>query len=196
MSRYSTEFYHLETRLLAQKLLGAKLVRVLDGVRMEGIIVETEAYLHKNDPACHAARGMTRRNQTMFASPGHLYVYTIHTRQCMNVVTEREGLGAAVLIRALEPCGGFELMEANRNRVPKKHPLRKEDWANGPGKLCEAFGIGLPQNGIYLPTDDDIWIEPGPEIPRKQIGKSGRIGISQGTNLLYRYFINGNRFVS
>ncbi len=192
--RLSKEFYQQDTRKVARRLLGCKLVSVIDNDRREGIIVETEAYLHRNDPACHAARGMTRRNRVMFSSPGTLYVYTIHTRFCMNVVTEPEGVGAAVLIRALQPVAGIESMEQCRGNSP--HLNRLPNLTNGPGKLCQALGIDLQHNGESLILGENLWIETCVTPSRFKISQSGRIGISQGVDLKYRFFVDGNAFVS
>ncbi len=160
---------------------------------VSGWIVEVEAYLWRGDPACHASRGRTNRNRTMFGPPGLLYVYPIHAKYCMNVVTEREGRGAAVLIRAVEPVEGSEIMFANR-------PVeREEELTNGPGKMCAAFDIDHRHNGIDLINSDEIWIEDSPHRPSKQtwsIQQSGRIGINVAQEKPWRFFIDGNRFVS
>jgi DNA-3-methyladenine glycosylase len=198
--RIGLEFYSLETRAIAKRLLGCKLAFQSGEYLCTGIIVETEAYLHHDDPACHAYRRMTPRNRVMFGPPGHLYVYTIHNRVCMNIVTQPEGVGAAVLIRALQPIAGLEQMRHNRfpsttgEQSEKKR--RDIDLTHGPGKLCQAMGIGLNCNGMSLVTNDHIWIEHSVPPSRFTITSSVRIGISQGVELPYRYFVDGNSFVS
>ena len=191
MPRLGPLFFQQTTLRLARELIGCRFIRVLGTQTLAAIIVETEAYLAQNDPACHAARGETKRNSVMFGPPGRLYVYSIHNRYCMNIVSENIGDGAAVLIRALEPIQGIEAMTEFRP-APKITEL-----TNGPGKLCQAFGISILDNGIDLTESDFIWLE-----PRKSdselfaIRSSSRIGISQAKELPYRFFIDRNAFVS
>jgi DNA-3-methyladenine glycosylase len=190
--RLTAEFYQSPTLTVARELLGKRLVRKLPEGIVAGWIVETEAYHWRGDPACHANRGMTASNRAMFGAPGTLYVYPIHAKYCMNVVTEREGRGAAVLIRAIEPTDGFEILCRNRGHV------EHAEWTNGPGKLCMAMSVDRQLNGIDLPTHPEIWIEaPQPSAqPRWSIGRSPRIGISAAQEKLWRFFIDGNRYVS
>src|SRR5262245_19897305 len=110
-------FYDREVAQVARELLGMMLVRQSGEGRTSGMIVETEAYLHGTDPASHSFRGRTRRNASMFGAPGRAYVYTIHTRFCLNAVAEGEERGAAVLIRAIEPTEGMELMQQRRSQT-------------------------------------------------------------------------------
>jgi DNA-3-methyladenine glycosylase len=188
--RLDRDFYSLPTLQLAKKLLGKQLVHHSDAGRISGWIVEVEAYLWRNDPACHAARGMTNKNRSMFSRPGALYVYCIHASWCLNVVSEVEGRGAAVLIRAVEPIDGQDQMFRNRK---VNHPVL---LTNGPGKLCEAFGVHRQHDGIDLVDHERLWIESSTTVPSFRITRSPRIGIQHGTDLLYRFFIDGNRFVS
>jgi len=188
--RLDRTFYSQPTIRLAKSLLGKHFVHESDAGRLSGWIVEVEAYLWRNDPACHAARGLTNKNRSMFAQPGTLYVYCIHSCWCMNVVSEIEGRGAAVLIRAIEPIEGVNPMLRHRG---VSDPV---ELTNGPGKLCQAFGLHRPHDGIDLVQHDSLWIEVPEQSPRFRIARSTRIGIRQGTNLLYRYFVDGNRYVS
>ncbi len=191
--RLPKEFYQGPTLAVAKALLGKRLVRRFPDGIVSGWIVEVEAYLWRGDKACHANRGMTKRNEMMFGQPGFLYVYAIHAKHCMNVVTEMEGRGAAVLIRAVEPIEGFERMRHLRG-VDKHDQL-----TNGPGKLCSAFEIDRRLNGVDLTEHPDLWIEEDPNILQGhpwKIHRSGRIGIRMAKEKLWRFFIDGNRFVS
>ena len=190
MPKLNQSFFQQPTVALAKHLLGCRLVHVLGSEIVSGIIVETEAYLWKDDPACHAAIGETKRNRIMFGPPGCLYVYSIHNRTCMNIVSEKVGRGAAVLIRAIEPTHGIECMSRLRP-VPK---LR--DLTNGPGKLCQSFGIGMNLNGELLVKNETIWLESTDSRLSFQIRSAPRIGISQAKELPYRFFVHGNPFVS
>lgn len=174
---------------IASQLLGNYLVhQTSDGLTI-GKIIETEAYL-SDDPACHASRGMTKRNQVMFGPPGHAYIYFIYGMYyCFNVVTAKEGVGEAVLIRALEPVEGIDLMFDRRPKAKKV-----EDLCSGPGKLVLAMGILKEQNGVSL--------EQGPlvlqkaSLRKKEIVTTTRIGITEGSKLPYRFYLKNNRFVS
>jgi DNA-3-methyladenine glycosylase len=163
---------------LAPKLLG-KIVRYRD---CTGIIVETEAYT--NDSASHG-KVLTPRSQIMHDTYGHWYVYfTYGMHFCANVTTNKGGVGA-VLIRAVQPLEGIEKMEERRNTFDIRN------LASGPAKFCKAFGITKAENGL-----NSFVIYDAPEIPAKQIGTSGRIGIRHGTELPWRFYIKGNKFVS
>ena len=155
-----------------------------------GVIVETEAY-HHSEPACHAYVGLTVRTSTLFGPPGIAYVYRSYGIHAMlNAVCEPVGVGAAVLIRALEPVEGVDLMRARR-RVD-----RLEELCSGPGKLCQALGIGLDLNATSL-LDGPIRIEPSTadaEAPELAVGR--RIGITKAAELEWRCCARGNRHVS
>ncbi|MFA4016457.1 MAG: hypothetical protein RUDDFDWM_001567 [Candidatus Fervidibacterota bacterium] len=187
------EFYNEDVRLVAVRLLGKLLLRDLGGRLCGGIIVETEAYLSTCDPANHSYRGLNKRNRSMFGPPGHAYVYRIHQQHCLNVVTEPEGVPSAVLIRAIQPIWGVELMLANR---------RKEDTAgltDGPGKVCQALAIDLKHDGLDLTRKTELWIAELPNnivLPNFDVGISERVGVTAAKELLLRYFIFGNAFVS
>ncbi len=167
-----------------------KLVRMIGGQRLSGIIVEVEAYLAENDPACHASRGITPRNQSMFMTCGILYVYAIHSRWCMNVVTEESGRGAAVLIRAVEPVEGLHLMR--QERIVD----RDVDLTNGPGKLCQAMRIDRLLDQSDLTQSEDIWIEEPSDRVEARVRISPRIGINVGVELPYRFYFDNHRYVS
>ncbi len=185
-----TNFYANDTRSVAKGLLGKLLVRELDGQRLIGKIVETEAYIGHDDPASHAFRGKTPRSAIMFGPPGFAYIYFIYGMYfCLNVVTEAEGFPAAVLIRAVEPLHGLEQMRAFRQT--------KQPWnlTNGPGKLCQAFGIDKKLNGCDL-TIPPLWIADAPAAPASKILATTRVGIRVGRDHLWRYCIKTHPFVS
>jgi DNA-3-methyladenine glycosylase len=183
------EFYNRPTLKVARELLGKYLVVEKSGRLASGKIVETEAYIGFKDPASHAYRGITARNQVMFGEPGCAYVYLTHgIHHCLNFVTERKGYPAAVLIRALEPAQGAELMRKRRGR-PKL-----EDLGSGPAKLCQALGIDRKLNGAYL-CSGVIWVEDRGEGV-EAIVSSPRIGITEGKEKNWRFYIRDNEFVS
>ncbi len=154
------------------------------------MIVETEAYLAENDPACHAIRGRTPSNSSMFGPPGTLYVYPIHAKYCMNAVTEAKGTGSAALIRAIEPIWGIDAMRS----VRPYDDLRR--LTRGPAMLCEALQIDRRCDGLYLTSDRDIFIANTAWNNEFQIVATPRIGISRATEPLLRFVVAGNRFVS
>lgn len=185
------EYYIGDTIQIAHSLLGKVMVHLSPEGCTSGIIVETEAYLSKDDPACHAAWGKTKRNAAMFGPPGRAYVYFIYGNYyCFNVVTNMEGVGEAVLVRALQPLEGLELMQKRRGK-----PLKPAHLANGPGKLCIAMGITREHNTISL-QDPPLFITKGFKIDGSLIGSSGRIGIKQGQDKPWRFYIKGNTFLS
>jgi DNA-3-methyladenine glycosylase len=155
-----------------------------------GIIVETEAY-HDSEPACHAFVGLTPRTRTLFEAPGVVYVYRSYgIHALLNVVVEREGVGAAVLIRALEPLTGVELMRARRGRD------RATELCSGPGKLTQALGIELHLNATSL-LSGPIRLGPPPaERPPPRVLAGGRIGITRAIELPWRFCAAGSRYVS
>jgi len=189
--RLGRRFFSAPTADVARRLLGKYLLRKLDsGQWIGGKIVETEAYLHSNDSASHSYRGLTRRNAAMFSPPGVVYVYTIHAKHCMNFSTERGGVGAAVLIRALEPIWGIDEMQRKR----EKSDLRK--LASGPAMLCQSLSIDLTHNAIDLETIDWLAIIAGKKISPTEIIATSRIGISRATELPLRFLISGSLFAS
>jgi DNA-3-methyladenine glycosylase len=194
VTRLGREFYQQPTLQMARDLLGKRLVRVLNGQRLSGIIVETEAYIGEADGACHASRGRTARTEVMYGPPGHAYVYFIYgMHHCFNVVTEEEGFPAAVLIRALEPLEGLERMRRHR-------PGRPDDQlTNGPGKLCAALAIDRTLNGVDLCISQVFFIEEGRTVADEEIATGPRIGIRSdevARSRPWRFYIKGNRCVS
>ncbi len=165
-----------------------------DGTALVGTIVETEAY-HDSEPACHAYVGLTKRTQTLFGPPGRAYVYRSYGVHAMlNAVCEPEGIGAAVLIRALEPVRGLESMRARRERSAGR-AFADHDLCSGPGKLTQAFGITLAQNDIDL-ADGPITIGRRAADWTHPTVVGTRIGINKAVELPWRFCAAGNRHVS
>jgi DNA-3-methyladenine glycosylase len=168
------DFYARSVHAVARDLLGC----VLRHGEAAGRIVETESY-HESEPACHAHIGLTPRTHTLFRGPGVAYVYRSYgIHALLNAVCEPEGVGAAVLIRALEPTDGLELMHERRALT------REQDLCSGPGKLTQALGIGLDLNGTLL-TEGPITIEPRAAEPRTVEGT--RVGITKAAELPWRF---------
>jgi DNA-3-methyladenine glycosylase len=179
----------LDTVLLARHLIGKILVRETPKGSLSGRIVETEAY-PVGDAAGHAYRGETLRNHALFLCRGHAYVYLAYgTSYLLNVSSETAGIGAGVLIRALEPLDGIRLMQRNR-RVQN---LR--DLTRGPGRLTAALGIDRRLDGIDLCRRGPLWLARD-DHDAPEIGRSARIGLSRETDRLLRFYVRGNRFVS
>ena len=182
-------FYQRPTLEIAPDLLGRYLVAADSQAQVGGRIVEVEAYIGEDDPACHAHRGRTMRNDVMYGPPGRAYVYfTYGNHWMLNVVTEREGFPAAVLIRALEPKIGQHIM-CQRRRV-----TRDRDLTNGPGKLTAALGISGTDNGSNL-RDSRLFITQFIDPPAA-IGQSGRVGVSEGGDVPWRFFDSESPWVS
>jgi DNA-3-methyladenine glycosylase len=187
------EFYCRPTLEVAHSLLGKVLVRRLKGKNLEGQIVETEAYIGQDDLACHASKGRTARTSIMYEAGGFAYVYMIYGFYfCLNVVTEREGYPAAVLIRAIEPLTHESIMSKLRN-----HPNHAYNITSGPGKLCMAMAIDKSLNGEDL-TGNTLWIE-----DRKlQVGRTEttpRVGVDYAGEYKtkpWRFYVHGNPHVS
>lgn len=202
MARLQQPFYARTARTVAQALLGKKLVRQLNGRLLSGIIVETEAYCDgdERDLACHGERvndaQPTPRTAVMFGPAGVAYVYfTYGVHWMFNVVTGQVGQPNAVLVRALEPVDGIELMIVHRGGRPSTH------LTNGPAKLAQALAIDKSHNGANLCQPDGvIWIEDGPAVPESQIAVGPRIGLGKTPEPWYsipwRYWVAGNPFVS
>jgi len=181
------QYYDRDTVTVAKELLGCLLVHHSPEGITAGKIVETEAYL-QGDPACHAARRMTPRNSVMFGPPGYAYVYfTYGMHYCFNAVTNSEGVGEAVLIRALEPTEGIALMQQRRGRKNMR------ELCSGPAKLTQAMGIGIEHNRLDL-TGVRLYICQGE--PGAPIVIATRIGIKEGTDLPLRFYLQDCRYVS
>jgi DNA-3-methyladenine glycosylase len=193
LKKLPRSFYTRPTLTVARDLLGKIFVRRHGNGLLSGRIVEVEGYLGKRDPASHAYRGRTPRNQVMFRVGGYLYVYfTYGMHFCANVVTEEEGKGRAVLLRAVEPLEGMRSMVRSRGIAATEG----RNLCNGPAKLCQAFRMGWKENGTDL-CGTSIWIaEDADAPPLKNIGRSPRIGISSATHHRWRFFLVDSSFLS
>jgi DNA-3-methyladenine glycosylase len=198
--------------IAARRLLGCVLVRELpldeagqgrESVRLAGKIVETEAY-DQSDAASHSYRGRTPRTDVMFGRAGRLYVYfTYGMHYCCNVVTGPEGHGSAVLIRAVEPLAGIEMLRANRagklaavTQNGGRDAVSDINLTNGPAKFCQAFGIDKSWNGHDL-SQSPLWLEFSElPVPDVQVVQTTRIGIRQAADVPWRFYIRGNPYVS
>ena len=185
------KFYARPSTVVAPDLIGKVLVRDISGARLEGIIVETEAYGGLKDPASHAYGGRTKRNAVMFGKAGHAYVYfTYGFHHCLNFVTAVEGTPEAVLIRALEPITGIEEMKQRRMTSDLRN------LTSGPGKLCQALAIDRSFNGMDVTKrGSPISVRERKGAPRL-IGSSPRIGIMVATRRQWRFFDAQSEFVS
>ncbi len=180
-----------DTVSAARALLGQILCRETPEGLAAGIIVETEAYLSRDDPACHASRGKTRRNAAMFGPPGRAYIYLIYgIHYGFNVVTGPAGSGEAVLVRALEPLYGIELMQ--KRRGDGKGALH---LAGGPGRLCQTLAIdrSLNEHDLRRPP---LWIAAGAAVKEEEVARAPRIGINRAADKLLRFYIKDNKYVS
>jgi DNA-3-methyladenine glycosylase len=179
----------VDTVQLARFLIGKMVWRMLAEGLAGGRIVETEAY-GISDPAGHAYRGMTSRNRTLFLERGHAYVYLAYgTSFMLNVSSETSGVGAGVLIRAIEPTDGISIMQRNRGTE------RVRDLARGPGRLCAALAIDRRLDGIDLCRNGPLWLGSDGQAS-DEIGQSKRIGITRAADSPMRFYVRGNRFVS
>jgi DNA-3-methyladenine glycosylase len=179
----------IDTVAMARFLIGRIIARRLEDGLASGRIVETEAYV-PGDAACHAVSRRTARNASLFLSPGHAYVYRAYGRSWMlNVSSEAEGVGAGVLVRALEPLEGIALMRRNRSGAALR------DLARGPGRLAQALAIDRALDGIDLCADTRLWLA-SDGAPQGEIAASVRIGITKDADRVLRFFRRGSRFVS
>ena len=189
-------FFERSVHEVARELIGYELAVGETG----GVIVETEAY-EAADPACHAYIGRTARNQVLFGPPGHAYVYLSYgIHSLLNFVTEPEGRASAVLIRALEPTRGVDLMHERRERNARARDsatrLKLEQLCSGPGKLTEALGVGLSLNGADLLGPPFELSEPAGEWRDAEVVTGPRIGITKAAELPWRYCVKGSPYVS
>jgi DNA-3-methyladenine glycosylase len=188
--RIDNSIFDLSTTKLAFELIGKLLVRKVGRKYLVGKIVETEAYLDKNDLASHSAVGKTMRNEVMFGEAGLAYVYfTYGMHYCFNVVSGKKGKGSAVLIRAVEPIAGIDLMQKARGTNVVTN------LTNGPAKLCQAFNIDKSTNGLDLRKSKSLYLADSLES-KFSIERSQRIGIKKSKERLLRFFIKENKFVS
>jgi len=181
-------FYTDDPASVAKKLLGKLLVRMYYGKRLSGIIVETEAYYGREDPASRARRGGDLA-RVMHGEPGHALVYGVHRNWLFNIVAHEEGEVGAVLIRAIEPLEGIEVMK----KLRKVNDLRK--LTNGPGKLTKALAIdkSFHKLPVYT-TKHGLWVEDYMDV--KEVVVSKRIGVTEDLDIPLRFYVKGNRFVS
>lgn len=194
--KLTKNFYQRELLKVANDLLGKVFVKYDFDKIFAGKIVEVEAYHGDFDKAAHSYGGMTKRTEIMFEEGGYLYVYfTYGAHHCCNIVTGKKGQGTAVLIRALEPVDGINLMIKNRFGRKLKNEKEIFNLTSGPGKVCQAFAIDRSHSGIDL-TGEKIFILENFRIPNKKIGKSKRIGITRSTKLPWRFFIKDNPYLS
>ena len=189
---------------MAPRLLNKILVRGRRAAR----IVEVEAYEGASDPSSHGHRGMTNRTRTMFGPPGHLYVYfTYGMHHCANVVCGEDGVCSAVLLRALAPLAGEQVMRGARNAASRRRstePFRSVDLCSGPARLCQAFGLDRREDGADLVTISTppargrlpIFIADDGTPPPTEPGRSGRIGVTRAPNRLWRFYVAGDPNVS
>lgn len=188
-SKLSRDFFRQPTLEVAPALLGKTFVSTKDGKRISGKIVEVEAYVGEDDPACHARFGPTGRNSIMYGDAGHIYVYFIYGMYNMlNFVTEPKGTPAAVLIRALEPLEGAPEMARSRGTDSIRN------LCSGPGKLCQAFGVTLDDTGKSLAGREYFVLDESLDCGK--IARGARIGIGQGHDLLWRFYDSESKFVS
>jgi len=186
-------FFARPTLDVARSLLGMRLVHLDQGVRLAGIIRETEAYIGEEDNACHARAGRTPRTAVMYGPPGHAYVYLNYgLHWLLNFVTEADGFPAAVLIRAIEPTEGLDWISARQGgRAPK-------DWANGPGKVSQSLGInGALQGADLCSPGVRLFIEAGTPFPENRVTTTPRVGLNKVSepwkSIHWRFVVKGER---
>lgn len=181
--RLPESFFARSTLTVARELLGTHLVLEEGSQRRVGRIVETEAYIGEHDLACHAAKGLTSRTEVMFGPAGRSYVYLIYgMHHCFNIVTETPGVGAAVLVRAVEPVEGLG-------------PKARTD---GPGRLCKAFGINMAHNRLDLQSSS-LYVEAGTPVTEEQVARGPRIGVEYAGAWAaepFRLWVKDSRHVS
>lgn len=198
--RLPRETYLCDTEDVARRLLGCRLVRLVAGRRLSGLIVETEAYLGREDLGCHASKSRTARLEAMYGPPGHAYVYFVYGMyHCLNAVTQPVGEPQAVLIRALQPDEEIRTQRQYR-RNPRTGLLPEPTGiASGPGKLCQALRIGLDLYGADLVNGDRLWIEAGRSVPEGAISVGPRVGVDYAGEWAVaplRFWVTGNPCVS
>ncbi|KXB07054.1 hypothetical protein AKJ52_01070 [candidate division MSBL1 archaeon SCGC-AAA382C18] len=184
------KFYERDTEEVARELLGKELIHKLKNSIVGGKIVETEAYYGKDDPASRASEKRTKINKIMWEEGGTALVYMVHANWLFNVTTEVQDIPGAVLIRALEPLYGMEIMKKNRTRKETKH------LTSGPGKLTQALNITKDHHGKDLTKSDELFIQEMEDDKNFEIESSHRIGVTEDLEEKLRFYIAGNEFVS
>lgn len=196
LKKLTRRFYLQDVHTVARNLPGKIFVRLFNGIYLTGMIVEVEAYAGEGDEASHSFGGIKNRNRVMFMEGGALYVYfTYGAHYCCNVVTSEQGIGSAVLIRAVEPINGLDVISGNRYGRSPASEKELRNLTNGPGKVAQAFALGREDNGKLL-TGDEIFIVQGRRVKDSELTITKRIGISRSKDLPWRYYITGNPFVS
>ena len=194
--KLSKSFYKRDLLTVAKELLGKVLIKKNPKNLLAANIVEVEAYNGEIDKAAHTYSGRTERNKVMFNEGGFLYVYLSYgVHHCCNIVTGFEEKGTAVLIRAVEPLNGLDVIIKNRFGRKLKNDKEIINLTSGPGKVCKALGINRNHSGIDL-TGDKIFLLDQPKVKASEIGISKRIGITKSTNYPWRFYIKENQFLS
>ncbi|EJO5347840.1 DNA-3-methyladenine glycosylase [Clostridium botulinum] len=200
--RLTRDFYSKDARVLAQELLGKVLVREIDGIKLRGKIVETEAYIGAIDKACHAYGGRkTKKTEPLYGKPGIAYVYFIYGKYfCFNIICKKEGEAEGVLIRAIEPLENMNFISKLRfnKELEQLNNYQRKNLTSGPSKLCMAFGIDKDNNRQDLCESTSLYIEDNSNNDF-EIVKAKRIGIDyakEAKDFLWRYYIKDNPFVS
>jgi DNA-3-methyladenine glycosylase len=182
-------FYTRDQEAVAQELLGKRLIRRVGSQVLEGVIVETEAYYGREDPASRAYHGRKNYNQLMWDAPGRVFIYNVHKYWMLNIVAHAPNQVGAVLIRALEPQEGIEVMQRNRSAT------RLVNLTNGPGKLTTALQIDRSVNGdLVTSCESTLFVAESGMNP--EVGRSHRIGVRRDLERTLRFFIQGNPYVS
>ena len=189
MKALSGRLYERDPSVVAEKLLGKRLIRKLNKEILEGIVVETEAYYGLDDPASRARHGLKNYNRLMWSEPGRAFIYNVHNNWMFNIIAHEPNEVGGVLIRAIEPTKGIDLMKRNR-KVENLH-----DLTNGPGKLTKALKIDKGFNGVFV-TSEESQIFIADNKMKIEIGRSHRIGVKRDLPTDLRFFIEGNQFVS
>jgi DNA-3-methyladenine glycosylase len=190
------KFYLRPVLTVARELLGKLIVKIDGNKKLVGRIVEVEAYDGRFDEASHSFKGKTKRNEVMFNEGGCFYVYfTYGAHFCCNIVTGKKDFGSAVLIRAVEPLEGINLMIQRRFDRKLKDEKEIFNLTSGPGKVCKAFGFSKEHSGIDL-TESNIYLIHMPKLNKNKIGVSKRIGITKSSELMWRFYEIGNPFLS
>ncbi len=187
--KLSRQFYNRATIDVAREILDKQIVYNSPNGKLSARIVEVEAYIGEGDPACHASRGKTKRNEVMFGKAGFAYLYLIYGMyNCLNFVTEKDGFPSAILLRAAEPEEGIDIMLQNNFKKESSKLLA------GPGLFCKAFGLTREQNGLDL-TNEELYLE-SRNNNKVEIVETTRIGISDGKELLGRFYDKNSKAVS